>query len=307
MTISYLITGGAGFIGSHLADYLIDQGHRVTIFDDLSSGKISNINSKCNFIQGCITDVKTLKSALKDIDYCYHLAAIASIQESMQNWEWCNRVNFLGSLNVFLLASSLNIPVIFASSAAVYGVPKFAPIAETSSICPISPYGLDKYSSEFQAKLLSDIRGLKCVALRFFNVYGSRQDPCSEYSGVISKFIDRINRSLPLHIYGDGKQERDFIFVSDVVQALYKSQKYLDSNRYGVFNLCTGIGSNINDLAQKLFSIHRCNNEISYKEARSCDIYQSIGNASKLQKYLGLKANISLADGLKTLCLSQNK
>ena len=283
---SYLITGGAGFIGSHLVDYLINQGHQVLVIDDLSSGAKDNLNKNCKFIKGSATDPNLLASAMEGIDFCYHLAAISSVQRSIEEWTLSHSVNLQGTINVFLEAAKRNIPVIYASSAAVYGNPDALPIKENGLIKPLSPYGLDKYCSELQAKLFANIHGLKNLGLRFFNVYGSRQDPASPYSGVISIFINKITNEKPLNVYGDGTQERDFVFISDIINVLIKAQDFV-SLESKVYNVCTGVGLSINNLIRILFETFGRTVPVNYLPAKNGDIYKSIGDNRKITNEMG--------------------
>lgn len=279
---SYLITGGAGFIGSHLADRLIEQGHKVTIIDDFSSGKMENVNKKCKVIKGSITERNSLAEAFVDIDFCYHLAAIASVQKSVDDWVNSHLVNLSGSVSVFAESAKRGIPVIYASSAAIYGDCKLLPIEEDQEkITPASPYGLDKYICEQQAALFAKFQGLKNLGLRFFNVYGPRQDPSSPYSGVISVFTNRIMNDQPINIYGDGSQERDFISVNDVVNILIKAQDFT-SVESEVYNVATGKSTSINELAEILFEISGKKLPVSYLPAREGDIYKSLASNRKI-------------------------
>ena len=303
---NYLVTGGAGFIGSHLVDYLINSGHQVTVLDSLLTGKLENVNKAAKFIHGSVTDKAALEQAFEEIDYCYHLAAIPSVQGSIDRWSKCHEVNLGGAINVFELAVSKRIPVIYASSAAVYGNPKRMPIREEDEVTPTSPYGFDKYSAEVHAKLFGDLKGLKSVGLRFFNVYGPRQDPASPYSGVISIFIQKILKNQKIQVFGDGQQIRDFIHVDDVVQALIEAnnEKVLEVN--SSFNVCTGRGVLINILVEILFDLFGKKVEVEYLPARTGDINQSVGYPSKLQEQVGYKAAIDIREGLKHL-LAANK
>ncbi len=298
---SYLVTGGAGFIGSHLVDYLIGTGNKVTVLDSLLTGKIENINKSAHFIHGSITDVPVLESAFDGIDFCYHLAAIPSVQDSIKNWSDCHKVNLGGSINVFEIAVRNNIPVIYASSSAVYGSLTDVPIKEDSPIAPVAPYGFDKYSNEVHAKLFADLKGLKSTGLRFFNVYGSRQDPASPYSGVIPIFVKKIMNREGIKVFDDGNQTRDFIHVSDVVQALIKANNKKSLETSGVFNVCTGTGISVNYLVNALFEIIDKKVDIEYLPPRNGDVYQSIGDPSKAKDLLGFEAVMNIRKGLSLL------
>lgn len=301
--MNILVTGGAGFIGSHLSECLLFNGDNVTVLDNLSSGKVSNIPDKCNFILGDINDTELLAKVFEKVDICYHLAAIPSVQKSIENWIACHNVNLVGTVNIFLASRVRAVPVVYASSAAVYGDTKVLPISETSNINPKSPYGLDKYYCELQAKAVADIYGAKTLGLRFFNVYGPRQDPHSSYSGVISIFVERIKHSKPLDVFGDGYQERDFIFIDDVVRALILAKDNV-SNEAKIYNICTGSGCSVNFLIDTLFDVFEKKVAINYLNPRLEDVYKSIGSSKEAQKELGFKATYSLKDGLKALTRS---
>jgi len=296
---SYLVTGGAGFIGSNLVDYLVNAGHQTTVLDSLLTGKIENINKLAKFIHGSITDAPLLEAAFDGIDVCYHLAAIPSVQDSIKNWSKCHQVNLGGSINVFEIAAKKNIPVIYASCAAVYGSPLNVPIREDSAIAPVAPYGFDKYSNEVHAKLFADLKGLKSTGLRFFNVYGSRQDPASPYSGVIPIFAKKILNGEKIQVFDDGNQTRDFINVSDVVQALIKANNKQSLEASSVFNVCTGRGVSVNDLINILFEIMGKEVDIEYLPRRNGDVYNSIGDASKAKELIGFEAAIDIREGAR--------
>ncbi len=298
---SYLVTGGAGFIGSHLVNHLIAQGHYVTILDSCNLDKTKSINPKAKFISGSITDLDILNSAFNNIDTCYHLAAVPSIQKSIDEWYISNQVNLGGTIAIFDLASKKNIPVIYASSAAAYGVPTSTYVKESDICSPMSPYGFDKYSTEIQARLFAEIKGLKSVGLRFFNVYGPGQDPKSPYSGVISIFIDKMLAGKPLQVFGDGSQERDFIYVDDIVNGLIKAQNQEALNKSSIFNLCSGKGTSLNELIDILSNTLNIQTNIEYLPSRPGDIYKSIGDPTKARNIIEFSADISIKDGLKKL------
>jgi len=296
---TYLVTGGAGFIGSHLADKIIENGSNVIILDNFSDGKKANVNPKCELVEGSILDRNLLKDIFKKVDFCYHLAATASVQKSISSWPEAHANNLTGTINIFSEAAERDIPVIYASSAAIYGTPTTTPISEDDAKEATSPYGLDKYCCEKQAMLFGKLKNLRSIGLRFFNVYGKRQDPSSPYSGVISIFLDKIQNGETITIYGDGQQERDFIFIDDVVKALLASQNFV-SIESDIYNVCTGTSTTINDLLATIAGILNKKPSIEYLPTREGDIYRSIGNPSKLKK-LNISDFVDIREGLRKI------
>ncbi len=299
----YLVTGGCGFIGSHLLESLLAAGHTATVIDDLSTGKRENLPAGVTLIQGDITTAGIFDDMLKTADGCFHLAAIASVQKSKEEWLRTHQVNLGGTIALFdaIIKSGRKIPVVFASSAAVYGANSDVPLKETALCEPLSAYGADKHACEPNARIATELHGIPTAGMRFFNVYGPRQDPYSPYSGVISIFAGRMKNNQPLAIFGDGEQSRDFIFVKDVVLALTKAMAVLESGalKHGIFNVCTGIETTVNQLAQLLKNMTQSTSTIQHGQARDGDIRISLGDTSKIQQALGFKATTLLADGLK--------
>jgi len=301
----YLITGGCGFIGSHLAENLLAQGHRVRIIDNLSTGKISNLPaskspSDCELVVGDVTDKTTLQQCFEGVDYCFHLAAIASVQLSNEDWAGTHQVNLTGSINVFDAARTRQIPVVYASSAAVYGDNAESPLTESAVLRPLTAYGADKLGSELHARVASFVHAVPTTGLRFFNVYGPRQDSSSPYSGVISIFAEKVSRQESIAIYGDGDQVRDFIYVKDVVQYLMAAMNRV-SRTPSVFNVCTGRSTTINQLARTIMSVSGRGVGIKYQAARTGDIRVSVGAPGLSERLLQYRATESLASGLKKL------
>lgn len=301
----YLITGGAGFIGSHLADQLLLEGHQVRVFDNLYSGSKDNLQSKTEFIHGDITSVEDVTQALEGVDGCFHLAAIASVDVCEQEWRLAHAVNALGTLNVFKAIAQYydsRIPVVFASSAAVYGLPSQLPLTEQSKTAPISNYGLDKLYGEQVAKLYAEQHGVHSVCLRFFNVYGTRQQPDSSYSGVISKFIYQRQHNQPIKVYGDGHQTRDFILVNDLTKILSKVMDYVskDNANYMIANVGTGKQTSIIKLASIIAGKEY--NNFNYLPKKKEDIIHSFCDNGLLQTILDGEFDFtSLPDGLSLL------
>lgn len=293
---NYLITGGAGFIGSHLTDALIAQGHKVVVLDNFSVGSYKH--PEADYCQADLLDFKAVKPLFKDIDGCFHLAAIPSVVMSMEQWFDFHRINLEGSLNLFKLAHLAgNIPVIYASSCAVYGYAKQLPLTEDRFIQPISSYGCDKLAVEINAYFMAHSYSLPVMGLRFFNVYGPRQNPISPYSGVISKFVHALLQGQKPIIYGDGLQTRDFIYVEDVVTGLMKAMSQVKADAK-VLNLCTGHPVTINDLLSEIASIMDKKYCVDFQEERIFDVMHSQGSTVKMHE-LGFQARVDRALGLK--------
>ncbi|HTU54336.1 MAG TPA: NAD-dependent epimerase/dehydratase family protein [Acetobacteraceae bacterium] len=299
---TFLVTGGCGFIGSHLCDALVQAGHGVRVLDDLSSGKRSNLASGASLIEGSVTDPALVRQALSGADGCFHLAAIASVERGMREWYATHRTNLGGTVALFdaVAATGKSIPVVYASSAAVYGEPASLPLAETAEKRPLSAYGADKYGSELHAFVATNAHRIPTVGLRFFNVYGPRQDPHSAYSGVVSIFAERLARRLPITIYGDGGQTRDFVFVADVVRALMAAIERMPAGA-PVFNVCTGVGVSVLELARSIGAICGAAPEIRHGPAREGEIRHSLGAPGRGRDALGLGAPVPIGEGLARL------
>ena len=295
----FLITGGAGFIGSHLHDALRGVGASVRILDDFSTGKRSNLPADAEIMAGDVADPQTMHAALDGMDGCFHLAAIASVERSTNEWLATHRTNLTGTITVFetIWRLGTRIPVIYASSAAVYGDVKTLPISELAPKHPLSAYGADKFGCELHAAIASQIHGIPTVGLRFFNVYGPRQDPRSPYSGVISIFCQRVLAGQSVTIHGDGEQTRDFIYVGDVVAVLMAAMRLLP--KAAVFNVCTGQATSIGTLANTIMRLAGQQTSIEYSEARRGDIRHSIGSPGNMQSALGPIEPTSIDDGLQ--------
>jgi UDP-glucose 4-epimerase len=228
----YLVTGGCGFIGSHLADRLVAQGDQVRILDNLSSGRLDHALTEAEVIVGDVSDAPTVRRALHHVDGCFHLAAVASVARCNTEPLAANRTNLAGTLNVLSIAGTRGVPVVYASSGAVYGANPATPLAEISATHPLSVYAADKLVCELHASVASHLHGISTVGLRLFNVYGPRQDPSSPYSGVILIFISHARKRQELEIFGDGEQVRDFVFVDDVVSAFIAAMEKQHRGRH---------------------------------------------------------------------------
>jgi UDP-glucose 4-epimerase len=285
---TYLVTGGCGFIGSHLCLALIAAGHAVRVLDDLSTGRPDNLAPGAALLRGDVADPAAVQAAMAGVDGCFHLAAIASVERGVQDWLGTHRVNLTGSIAVFDAARAARIPVVYASSAAVYGEQERLPIAEDAPTRPLSAYGADKLGSEQHARVAGAVHGVPTCGLRFFNVFGPRQDPKSPYSGVISIFCGRLSRGEPVTIHGDGAQSRDFVHVSQVVQALQGAMAAADVTA-PVFNVCTGRQTSVRELAETIARVAgNTPADIRHGPARSGEIRHSRGDTTRVRTALGL-------------------
>jgi len=304
-----LVTGGAGFIGSHLVDGLMSGGFDVVVLDDFSSGRRENLSvhfGKSNFclVDGDVRVKADVEKALEGVDVVFHLAAIVSVDFSVKDPLLVNEVNVGGTLNV--LRESLKAGVkrfVYASSCAVYGEPVNLPINEEHPAKPMSPYGVSKLAAEHYCRVFYEVYGFEAVCLRFFNVYGSRQ-VVGPYSGVIVNFIDKLKRGEEPIIYGDGEQTRDFVFVGDVVDACLRAMRC--KNCVGeTINVGSGVETPINRLADALIELFGTRDvKPVYAKARAGDIRRSYADLSKAEGLLGYKPKASLKEGLTMLLKS---
>ncbi len=296
-----LITGGAGFIGSHIAEALVRQGCDVTVLDNLTSGHLENLDSvrdAITFVQGDIQDEKTLAEVVKDCEVVFHQAAIVSVTKTAAAPVGSTAVNDLGTLKVLEAARQNNVKrVALASSSAVYGDDPQLPKIESMAPHPLSLYAVQKLTNEFYALIYHRLYGLETVCLRYFNVYGPRQDPLSPYSGVISIFMSRAaGRMAPL-IYGNGHQTRDFVFVKDVVQANLLAATS-EAAPGQIFNVGTSDSVEINTLWYKIAKLAQCEVEPEYADPRPGDIVHSLAGIQKARERLGFRPSVSFDDGL---------
>lgn len=299
--MSVLVTGGAGFIGSHTVELLMSEGYEVYVLDNFHSGKISNLSSvlgKVTLYAGDMRDDELVKKAVRDADYIIHLAAIVSVDEALRNPVEAFNVNALATTKLLEFARIFDTEkIVYASSSAVYGEPVNIPISETHATNPINPYGASKLSGEALMRSYNTTYGTKTISLRYFNVYGPRMIP-GPYAGVISKFIEAAKNGKPLMIYGDGNQTRDFVYVLDVAKANLIALK---SNETGVFNIGTGKETKIIDLAKLIIDLTESNSGIIFTDPRPGDIYRSVADITKAKRYLNWEPNISLKDGLRRI------
>jgi UDP-glucose 4-epimerase len=299
-----LVTGGAGFIGSHLVDRLIADGHDVCVLDNFSTGKMKNLSGviESENLTLVRADVRLIRGSLlrrlERVDGVCHLAALTDVQESIKNPILTSDINLMGTLRVLEAARKLKAKrVVFASSAAVYGIVKQFPVREDASMAPISPYGASKAASELYCRAFERNCGIQTVSLRYFNVYGSRQLP-SQYSGVISIFASRLIRRQPLRIFGDGTQSRDFVYVNDVVEATIRALQRPFQSR--VFNIASGTETTIQELAETMQGIVGLRVGVKFLPSRLGDPYRGVADIMKARRELGFNPRTSLRDGLST-------
>ena len=303
----YLVTGGCGFIGSHLVDALLAAGHGVDVLDDLSTGHRHNLDPRARLHVGDVADPRTVAQAAAGADGIFHLAAIASVQRCLDEWQRSSAVNLGGTINALEAArrpSGIGVPVVFASSAAIYGDAGEIVVDESTTPAPISFYGADKLGGEQHARIAAALVGVPSSAMRFFNVYGPRQDPRSPYSGVISIFTDRLGRGEQVTVYGDGGQVRDFVYVADVVRHLIAAMTRLhglSAPRFDVYNVCTGRPITINELIATLGAVLGISPRVVRAPARAGDIRVSTGSPQAARRDLAITATTTIHDGLAQL------
>lgn len=297
----YIVTGGAGFIGSHIVERLVQRGDRVTVIDNLFSGKSENIapflsRHNFSFVEGSVTDLPLLKEIFSKSDGIFHEAAIASVPRSIRNPAATNEANVTGTLNVLIAAQQCGVKkVVFASSSSVYGDTPTLPKHEEMKPAPLSPYAVSKLAGEQYLAAFSHVFGLQTVSLRYFNVFGPRQDPASEYAAVVPRFITGILAGKPITIFGDGGQTRDFTYVNDVVLANLRA---MESNAQGVFNIACNRRISINELAAAMMEIAGRQVPVRYEPARAGDVRDSLADISRAQAAFGYEPAYTVQQGL---------
>jgi UDP-glucose 4-epimerase len=303
-----VVTGGAGFIGSHTVDKLMNAGYRVIVLDNFSTGKRANLaqwNTNpnlhivvCDVSHGIFAALAPITQKYGPVERIVHLAAQVSVVASVANPLYDMQVNYGGTLHVLEYARANGVKkVVFASSAAVYGDVTEMPVDEDVHKQPVSPYGAHKYASEFALDYYANVHNVPTTALRFFNVYGPRQDPSSPYSGVISIFTDRARAGKPLLIFGDGSQTRDFVFVGDIVRAIYSALQ--DGNARLIANVGTGTEITVLELARTIVDLCGNKSTIDHAEPRAGEILKSRARVDRLRDQLGVVAETKLVDGLR--------
>ncbi|MBN1994498.1 MAG: SDR family oxidoreductase [Anaerolineae bacterium] len=299
-----LVTGGAGFIGSHVVDALLARGDSVRVLDNLSSGhreNLAHVMNKIEFIEGDIRDEDTVQKAVAGVELIFHLAAMVSVPESMEKPMQAELNNAVGTLNILAAARAAGVRrMMFSSTSAVYGDEPTLPKVETMQPYPQSPYAIAKLAGEHYCQLFNQNFGPETVIFRYFNVFGPRQDPTSVYSGVISIFVDKLSEGKAPFIYGDGEQTRDFIFVKDVARANLRASE-TPAAAGKIFNLGTGRQVTINQLFAALRDIFAVDLAPIYKPARAGDIRYSYCDASQARAVMGWSAEVKFEDGLQQL------
>lgn len=300
--MQYVVTGGAGFIGSHTVEELVRRGETVVVLDDLSSGKEENlaeIRSKISFIKGSITDLEAVRKAVQSADYVLHLAARTSVPRSVKDPLETNKINVEGTLNVLVAARDAKVKrVVFAASSSAYGETPTLPKVESMQPAPISPYGVAKYAGELYAQAFGHVYGLENVCLRYFNIFGPRQDPSSPYSGVLAKFCSAFLEGTQPVVFGDGEQSRDFTYVDNAVAANLLA--CTGPNASGkVFNIGTGGRVTLNQTLALLAKLSGASPEIKYDPPRDGDIRDSQADISQARELLQYEPLVDFEEGLR--------
>jgi nucleoside-diphosphate-sugar epimerase len=296
----YLVTGGAGFIGSHLVEELVLRGERVRVVDNLVTGKRHNIAhlSSIEFIEGDLADMAVATRAVADVDYVLHQAAIPSVPRSVQDPVTSNRANIDASLNILVAARDAGVKrLVYAGSSSAYGDTPTLPKVETMPTAPLSPYALQKLVAEQYCQMFTRLYGLETVTIRYFNVFGPRQDPSSPYSGVISLFISALCERRQPTIYGDGEHTRDFTYVANVVDGVLRACEAKDASGE-VINVATGGRISLNQLFRTLRDFTAASVEPIYADPRPGDVKDSQADITKARRILGYEPKVPFEEGL---------
>lgn len=305
--MNYLVTGGAGFIGSHIVQALLEQGHQIRVLDNFSTGKRENIDEllrqfkgdQLDVLEADLRDASRVDEAVRGVDILFHEAAFVSVPQSMEEPQACFDINVSGTSLLFEAARKAGVRrAVVASSAAVYGESQALPLAEETPLQPKSPYAVSKRVDEMYAELFTGSFGFEVVALRYFNVYGPRQRPDSMYAAAVPIFARRLLDNKPVTIFGDGGQTRDLINVHDVVRANLIASEHPDAAGK-IFNICTGVETRLLDLLEVMYDLLPDAPVHTFAAPRAGDIYRSVGSPQKAADLIGFRSQVSLADGLK--------
>ncbi len=296
---NYLVTGGAGFIGSHISEALVKRGHRVRVVDNFATGYQRNLRDGVEFVEGDLSDPAIAATAVESMDYVVHQAAIPSVPRSVDKPMESHRANVDAMLNLLVTSRDAGVKrLVFAGSSSVYGDTEVLPKTETMPTNPLSPYALQKLTAEMYGQMFTRLYGFETVTTRYFNVFGPRQDPGSPYSGVISLFIKALHEKTRPVIYGDGQQTRDFTYVTNVVDGVIRATETPGVGGH-VFNVATSSRISLNQLLATLNKIFGTSLEPIYKEARQGDVRDSQADITKAGKLLGYQPIVGLEDGLR--------
>ena len=300
-TARYLVTGGAGFIGSHIAEALLDVGESVRIFDNLATGRESNLaalKGRAQFIQGDLRDLASVRVAMQGVEVVFHQAALASVPRSIADPIGSLETNINGTQNVLLAARDSGVRrVVYASSSSVYGNTPTLPKREDMPTHPMSPYAVQKLSGELLCGVFTRIYGLETVALRYFNVFGPRQDPASEYAAVIPRFLTALIEKRPPIVFGDGEQTRDFTYIANVVQANLLAASSPDAVGYAL-NIGCGEQISLNTVLRLAGEVLGVTVDADYRELRPGDVLDSCADINRAQRLLGYRPSVSFHEGL---------
>ena len=303
----HLVTGGAGFIGSHLAERLLADGHDVRVLDDFSSGRETNLGfsaakggGRLEVVRGDVSDEETARSSARGVDCVFHQAAIPSVPRSIDNPAATHRANVTGTLNLLIASRDAGVKrFVYASSSSVYGDTTTLPKVETMTPAPLSPYAISKLSAEHYARVFHRIYGLPTIGLRYFNIFGPRQDPTSQYAAVVPRFITAIASGRAPVIYGDGEQTRDFNYVGNAVEANLRAAACPDSAFGMTFNVACGARISLLELVERINGIFGTRIVPMHEEARPGDVKHSLADISEARKHLGWQPATGLDEGLK--------
>jgi len=299
---TYLVTGGAGFIGSHIAERLVERGDSVVVLDNLSTGKVENLagcRDRITFIEGDLRDLDFVKSACRGVDYVLHQGALASVPRSIADPIASNEVNLNGTLNVLAAAREARVRrVVYAASSSVYGDTPTLPKQEDMPADPLSPYAVSKYAGELYCQAFVRLYGIETVVLRYFNVFGPRQDPTSQYAAVIPLFISALQRGEAPRVFGDGEQSRDFTYVANVVEANLLACQAPDASGR-VINIACGERITINDLIRALQQLLKVDTDPVYDQPRPGDVKHSVADITRARELLGYETVVAFEEGLR--------
>lgn len=303
---TFLVTGGAGFIGSNIVKRLLSEGHKVRVVDNFATGKREHLtlfrdNPNFQLFEGDLRDIDGLKTAVRDVDYILHQAALPSVPRSINDPITTNNVNILGTLNILELARKFKVKrVVYASSSSVYGNNKILPKVEDMPVSPLSPYAVSKYAGERYCQIYYHIYGLETVCLRYFNVFGPNQDPTSQYSAVIPKFIRLMKKKKPPVIFGDGKQSRDFTFVENNVEANLLAC-YTEGVAGEILNIACGENYTLIELVDIINNLLNINIEPIFAAERPGEVKHSLAGIEKAKNFIKFYSIVHFKDGLKRM------